>query len=321
LAYFNLKEIFQSLNYHFRNARNLVIFTVLSLAIILLLSHPSIIEKSSSVAMEDCNCVAFRLTNIQDYFNNNAQVALMDIFLKKNHSLVVSLVMNYTGRDSSVVDKVLEGSKRGLFELAVNGWDFIDYSKLSEKAQVEQLISANHKMQNLFGVSSKIFVPPYESFNNVTIDAMGLVGMKILSSNIGIDRNQVFISKIQKNPTSDNKTIYHLPAMTSFYSYNETGHIVKVPVQQLLDDVTANIARFGYTIINFDPYFFVSDGPVPKLKIQQINNLSNIIDLLLKNNIHIETFSKITSSKTNFPVTQDNNPLSSPPATNTTAAS
>ena len=37
--------------------------------------------------------------------------------------------MNYVGNDSKIINKVREGDKKGLFELALHGWNHVDYTK------------------------------------------------------------------------------------------------------------------------------------------------------------------------------------------------
>lgn len=281
----------------------------LFLVVVLLLSVISPKVFSSLAVESKCNCVIFRLIGLQDYFVNEAQAALMELFLKKNQSLTLGLIMNHIGQDRTVTDKVEEGSKKGLFELAINGWNFTDYSNLSESIQEFSLIRANEKMRFLFDVTSQIFIPPYESFNASTIDAMRQANMTVLSSNIGTDVDQVFTTSEKNASGATNQTIYHLPATTSFSVYNATGDMVKVPLQRLQNDINANIDKYGYAVINLDPQFFGNEtqnqNQVTKINNQELSNLSSLIDYLISDNIDITTFSKIIGPKTNVPVTQN----------------
>ena len=128
-----------------------ICLTLLAISLITILLFSVIYPKtSSSIASKSlCHCVIFRLTNLQDYFINEAQLAIMDIFLSKNQNLVLGLIMNHIGDDPAIIDKVSEGSKKGLFELAINGWNFTDYSRLSEEVQKDSLIKANRKFHLL----------------------------------------------------------------------------------------------------------------------------------------------------------------------------
>lgn len=295
-----------------KNCNNCLTLLAFSFITILLFSiiPPKAISGLASKSL--CNCVVFRLTGIQDYFVNEAQTAIMDVFLKKNQSLSLGLIMNYTGKDPTIINKISEGTSRGLFELAINGWDYTDYSKLSDAIQENSLIQANEKMRTLFGLSSRIFIPPYESFNTSTVDAMSKANLTVLSSSIETDEHDVSSANSKNVFGTANQTIYHLPATTSFSIYNTTGDMVKVPPQELQDNININIDKYGHAVINLDPQFFVNKteqaNQVPKLNNQEINDLSSLIDSLISNNIDITTFSKIIGIKTNIPIIQNNAP-------------
>ena len=107
----------------------------------------------------------------------------MDCLISKNQSLSVGSIMNEIGNDSKIINKVREGDKKGLFELALHGWNHVDYTKLSEQEQKRAtLLKANEKMQKLFGHKSEIFIPPFNTFNNNTLRAMSQIGLKIISA-------------------------------------------------------------------------------------------------------------------------------------------
>ena len=133
-------------------------------------------------SVSPCNCVIFRLDGVQDYYTQIAQLAIMDLFLNKNQSLTLGLIANNIGNDSIIVDKILDGNKNGLFELAVHGWTFTDYLNLSEKEQKSALSKAIGKIGKLFGQIPNVFIPPYGSYNNQTVAAMDSLELKILSS-------------------------------------------------------------------------------------------------------------------------------------------
>lgn len=302
-----------------------ICLTLLAISLITILLFSAMYPKTSSgiVSKSSCHCVIFRLTNLQDYFINKAQLAIMDMFLSKNQNLVLGLIMNQIGDDPAIIDKVSEGSKRGLFELAINGWNFTDYSRLSEEVQKDSLIKANRKMENLFDTSSRIFIPPYGSYDNSTLEAMRGANFSVLSSTSGIDQNDYF-DVYQKNGhgLNRNQTIYHLPAISSFNSYNTTG-LTEVPIQKIKNDINQSMNEFGYAIVNLDPQFFINktkEGDQVELNYQMINNLSSLVDFLIMNNIDIETFSEIIEISTNVPIIYNRAiNLSSAPSTNLTS--
>ena len=257
---------------------------------------------NGSSSTTSCHCVIFRLSGIQDYFANLAQIAIMDLFMDKNQSLSLGLVMNNLGTDTGIVREISEGFKRaGLFELALNGWNFTDYSKLTEPEQKNSLIKANEKMDVLFGSTSPIFIPPFEAFNNATLGAMRQLDMRIMSSGVELDKNPNFMANASNNndtsliqqPTQSNEII-HMPKTTSYHSYDSNGSMIKIPVNKLLSEIDDSITKYGYAVISLEPQFFLNKkGTVStNLNKQEINDLSSLIDHLNSKNIRITTFSK-----------------------------
>jgi hypothetical protein len=54
-----------------------------------------------------CNCVVFRMDDIQDYWLNSVQSAVMDLFLSKGQNLSLGLITHAVGNDSKIVDNLL----------------------------------------------------------------------------------------------------------------------------------------------------------------------------------------------------------------------
>ena len=107
-----------------------------------------------------CNCVIFRMDDVQDSNFNQISVRVMDTFIEKNQSLVVSLVMNKFGSNHPVVEKVAEGYKKKLFEIAGHGWDHVSYAGIGFEQQKNSLSLMNTKIKDMFGVPASTFVPP-----------------------------------------------------------------------------------------------------------------------------------------------------------------
>lgn len=253
-----------------------------------------------------CRCVVFRLSGVQDYFTNQSQIEIMNMFLRANQNLTLGLIMNYIGDDQEIMEKLMEGSRKGNFELAVNGWNFSDYSLLSEEEQEESLLQANRKMANLFLLSSSIFIPPYGSYNNSTQEAMRKANFSVLSSTSEID--QIDTHTLNISYPSQNQTIYSIPATVSFNSYNSTGHMLEVPIQKIKSDINRSIDKLGYAVINLDPQFFLingKQGDLSRLNVTRINNLANLIDLIKSSDIYrIASFSDITGTETTSFITK-----------------
>ena len=260
-----------------------------------------------------CNCVVFRMDDLQDYFLNKAQVSVMDLFLSKNQSLSLGLIVNGIGNDSVVVNKIDEGSRNGLFELAIHGWNHTDYTQLTGKEQKESLNKANEKFNLLFGLKSDIFITPEGVFNNETLKAMKELDIKVIS-NLKYAENEfdggksIFnatnnITTNLHNGTSNQPDIYHISETVSFTNY-VNGSWAPNPIKDIINNVTTNIDKYGYAVIVLHPQDFAkSDNGtfVNTIDMNEIRNLSSLMDSLLANNITISTLSKIAHVPTKTP--------------------
>src|SRR5262249_30404852 len=101
--------------------------------------------------------------------------------------LVAAIIANEVGNDSSVINKTMDGIKAGLFEIALHGYNHVDYTKLSPNKASESITRGNIILMKLFGVQPLIFVPPYNLFNNDTLNAVRLHKMNVVSSTISTE--------------------------------------------------------------------------------------------------------------------------------------
>jgi peptidoglycan/xylan/chitin deacetylase (PgdA/CDA1 family) len=268
-------------------------------------------QEANSSSSTSCNCVVFRIDDIQDGFVNSAQITAMNLFLSKNLPLSLGLVMNDLGNDFRIMGKVGEGSQLGLFELGLHGWDHTDYTKLSQSEQKATLQMANEKMRKIYGNTSDIFVLPYGYFNNDTIKAMEELNIRILSaadfSENNFDKGRSIFNYTAKSvmgssnsstAPSSSSGVYHVPAMVSFKGY-ENSRPIKVPISQILSTVDDNIKRYGYSVIVFHPQDFVyrdANGRIitnNSLNQTEIQDFTQLVDTILSKNIRITTLSEI----------------------------
>jgi peptidoglycan/xylan/chitin deacetylase (PgdA/CDA1 family) len=262
-----------------------------------------------------CNCVVFRMDDVQDSWIETAQLSTMNLFISKNQSLTLGLIMNGIGNDTKIIGRVNNGYHNGLFELALHGWDHVDYTKLNEKQQQESLKLANEKMLRLCGNRSDIFITPYGPFNNGTIYAMNQLGIKILSAALpseGVfDKNSSILNLNNRNvKTNYNQistpaaaAVYHIPAMTFFKNDEHNKRATKTPINNILSNVDNTITKFGYSVVVFHPQDFVKtdhNGNVinSALDTNQLKDLSRLIDSILSKGIKIVSFSKLISEIT-----------------------
>lgn len=233
-----------------------VIFAVLLLASSILSLPLASYTRRAYAATSTCNCVAFRIDDIQDDWINTVQVATMDKFIVHNQKATLGEIMNFFGSDSLVVDKTKQGGNLGLFEYALHGWNHVDYTTLSESQQQSTLQMANDKMQSLYGKKSNIFITPYNVFNADTLTAMKNLNLKIISAD-------TFASYYENNPSTpfvtspDSNGIYHAPEITAFSEWTNNQNIQQ-SASKILSDIDSSIAANGWVVVTMHPQDFAN---------------------------------------------------------------
>jgi peptidoglycan/xylan/chitin deacetylase (PgdA/CDA1 family) len=247
-----------------------------------------------------CKCVVFRLDDVSDA-RARVLLAVMDEFMSKNQDLSLGLVMKNTGKATKLIETIRSGVDKGLFELDLHGWDHVNYSKMNLEEQVKTLRDANNKIKVLFGVSPKVFIPPYNHFTNSTLDAMKELGLNILSTGLykykypEFSKYNVFSEFVARNNSEDR--VYHLPGMTGIDNFDTNGTLTKPPIETILKEIESYISEFGYAIITMHPQSLLkldkSGKTTNVIDEERIEELRRLIDLIIARDISITTFSDI----------------------------
>ncbi len=280
---------------------------VLVLGILVSAPWPASAQSSPGGA---CNCVIFRLDDVQDNWLDKVQVKVMEHFLEENKKLNVGVIMNHLGDDESVVDKVREGFDSGNFEIVNHGWDHVDYTNLSPQVQRNTLWQANEKIASLWGATPVTFIPPFHVYNNDTLAALRDLGMKITSSQFGLelpsiynrgdpdsDDNKIF-KAIGGSDISDSYGIYHLPQTIDFFNHGITPH-EKTPVATLIDKIDDSISTYGYAVVTLHATDFAindDDGqPTNRIDTGELDDLDQLFSDIADRGYNTETFSEVVN--------------------------
>jgi len=254
-----------------------------------------------------CNCVIFRLDDVPydlpgyDERIIDIHLAIIGVFMKRNQSLSLGLVMHYIDLHPTLLEKIIEGYNKDILELALHGWDHVYYSKLSKEDQANSLSKANTRMLELFGTSSKIFIPPYNEFNRSTLNVLTKLGIKIISASLYSDYHRYFVLG-QKREHSQESQIFHLPEMASFEIFQGLKPI-RIPIEKILNNVENYVSKYGYAVITLHPQSFVkftggksteSSLKESNLDVKQINELDELVKIIMERNLQIKSFSEIT---------------------------
>jgi peptidoglycan-N-acetylglucosamine deacetylase len=244
-----------------------------------------------------CNCVAFRLDDVQDDYLTKPQIGVMNIFKERNLSLTVGVIGNNFGKDkklvSSYIKERIDGSNmnpKDAIEIANHSWDHEHFQTLTIGEQFDSIRKTNEKIKNIFGISPTIFIAPYSEFNNDTILAVRENNMSYFSA----DRRD-------HDPylTHSNATIYHLPetaetgGCTNCKNDYSNASWYGLSHDKTLSQINGSLSKYGFAVVMMHPdeYSIGHEQYNPQNDIdrKQIRELELLIDKIQEEGLSIVT--------------------------------
>jgi peptidoglycan/xylan/chitin deacetylase (PgdA/CDA1 family) len=231
-------------------------------------------------AYNPCNCVIFRLDDVEDQGNSNVpNVALLQHFITNNHKLGTEIIVNNFGNlgtSATVFNTVKQGYDQGLFEVGIHGFKHVRHSQLTEEQQSTDLGNAKIKLKSLFNDPNlRVFTPPFNDFNSDTIKAMAENSLDIFSTSYSTERTTTNIYKISNSFQTDNsiiqlsevtvfdndtgqhfkRRVYHVPYDISLFNLIEpTGTLSgQSLIDAVLSKVATQIANTGFAVVTLHP--------------------------------------------------------------------
>ena len=249
--------------------------------------------KNTTLAnIPNCHCVAFRLDDIQDYWLNNVQTAIMDTFQQKNASLTIGIIGNSFGSDVKLTGYLQKKIKTNpSIEIANSGWKFEDFTAYNQSGQSSLIKQSNDKIFSLSGIMPSVFIPPYGKINNDTFGAMYGNNITFLSANT-LTYHTVY---------STSNTIHLFPATVSTgYVNSGNGTLRKLTNDEIFTNIQNSLHNYGFAVvtISFQDYA-VNNGTATQNEpdLQQIQQLETLIDKVRSNGLKIANISKINNGQ------------------------
>jgi len=224
-----------------------------------------------------CNCVIFRFDDITDASLPKAKITMMNDFIDRGIPLSLGVVAAHLGNypSTGVYNKTIEGVNSGLFDVTIHGNSHDDYSMMNLTAQRSELSAAEQHIESLFGAKSRIFMPPYNRYNQDTLTVLAEQGMSVMATTVTIDNNVTnkyfltdgnatkdeFYTHNSKLRISDvnGKLIYHighnLASFTAMHDANKFGQAAENEIEKR---VQQSIADRAYGVVVLHPYDFVN---------------------------------------------------------------
>ena len=247
--------------------------------------------------LQSCNCVAFRLVTIQDYWLNDVQIEVIDTFIRNKASLTIGLIGNLFGDDAKLSDYLKNAiEKNENLEIANNGWSYEVFSDFTEKEQSALLRQSNDHIASIFGKPPSVFIPPYEIFNDDTVLALNENYMSYISSNIQND----------PPPYSLDSDIYHFPGGATTGRYNLEFNLIEgVDHKETFAEIQETLNNNGFAVVTLSPQEFSKTenrNYVNQVNEQQIHELELLLEKIQAQGLKIVPIGKMDLSFTDISI-------------------
>jgi peptidoglycan/xylan/chitin deacetylase (PgdA/CDA1 family) len=247
-------------------------------------------QTQTSEKISGCNCVSFRLDDVQDYYLSNSQIAIIKKFQEKDASLTIGVIGSAIGSDDELTSaiKSFQADPNHILSIANQGWSGELLTSFSKFDQERQILQSNEKIKTIFGVTPTVFFPPSNAFNDDTIN--------ILKKNDFTHFSAYGVIDPPPYPLS-NSTFYRFPSysLTGQYDTN-TGNWKPNSNAEVLDSIQQNLADFGFAVVLMHPYeFSIYNGTMYTGEVNQdaIEELGNLIDDLSSEKLNIVKINQI----------------------------
>ncbi len=238
-----------------------------------------------------CDCVAFRFDDVQDFWLNNVQIKILQTFEDQRIPLTVGVVTDAFGADTGLVSYINEViiNNPEIFEIANHGTGSQDFTLLTKEQQSELIGDANLKIFETLGVTPKVFIPPFNNFNDDTIAALLDNGMTHLSGS-------TLKGDLPPYPL-ENAAVYRFPEVATTGIFDGTlNRFVGTQSDETFEMIQANIANYGFAVVAMHPQEFSTienDTYANDVNNEQFLELEELLAKVQTSEIKIVPISKI----------------------------
>jgi len=244
--------------------------------------------------IDSCNCVAFRLDDVQDYWLNEVQINIMETFIENNTPLTIGILADVFGNDPKITEFVKDNveNEGGYLEVGTKGVGLTPFTNYNKIEQNENLKESLDLIESSVNVRPEVFMPPGNKFNSDTLE--------ILEEN-----NITHISTSLINGDSppfdfEGKKFYRFPQITSTGKYNPTTNLFEgISSQETMFESIQGITSYGFSVISIQPQEFstiTNSTYVNLVNVKQIEELVELIDGFNEKGYKIVPIGKINSN-------------------------
>ena len=269
---------------------------------ILFIKKPETIQSSSTgnenvkldeIPKDNCNCVAFRLDDVQDFWLNDVQIQVIKLFQTKKIPLTIGIIASNFGEDAKLTEFLVDSVERpdSKLEVANHGLGSEGMTNYDYNKQNEFIKSSNQKISSILNVKPITFIPPQNLFNNDTLQSLYDNQMTHISSSMVKGDNPPY--------PFENADVYRFPESATTGEYDpEMDQFVGVPSLVTYQNAMDSLQNYGFAVITMHPQEFseIQDGVlVNQINQRQIQELETLLEHLQKESFSFRSIKNINS--------------------------
>jgi len=190
-----------------------------------------------------CNCVSFRLDNVQDDYLNNVQMKIIELFEQKNQALTIGVIGTTFGSDDVLVNFLKESiDNNSQLEIGNQVSDTV-ITSLDRVEQHELIQDTNKVILDTLGVSPSVLIPPFGIYDDNTISILEQEGMDTVSS----------IASLDLPPYSFDGPTFRFPSTTASNVIEPGKFWYGKTSTQIIDDIEFSMRDYGFAIVQLYP--------------------------------------------------------------------
>lgn len=268
-------------------------------AVTMLLGTPQDAKATSNPPVLICPVteptVIFRLDDIQSGFLEDTQLEIMRTFEARDVALTIGVITRslVESPHSDALYSIMSNlGEKG--EVACHSKTHPNFTSLSLDEQKEELSECRDKLMTLFpGKEINTFIPPYNEFNNDTLEAMREESYSILSSkstNYSIPNGSCY----NEGGNFDEDDIVDLPVGASTGGFGST--LVLQSAQTVFDQIEKQLKDNGqnWSVVMMHPQEFSTAEY--EVDMDAIATLNELIDMCESSGYEMVTFSQLKDS-------------------------
>eukprot|EP00027_Filamoeba_sp_ATCC50430_P007716 CAMPEP_0168559344 /NCGR_PEP_ID=MMETSP0413-20121227/10470_1 /TAXON_ID=136452 /ORGANISM="Filamoeba nolandi, Strain NC-AS-23-1" /LENGTH=221 /DNA_ID=CAMNT_0008590559 /DNA_START=131 /DNA_END=796 /DNA_ORIENTATION=- len=196
-------------------------------------------------------------------------MSVMSVFQNKSIPLTIGIISNYFGQDPSITGYVQSALETDWpLNVAFHGYNHEDFSQLSYDQQYTLIVEGTEEIDATLGVIPTVFIPPYNAFNNDTLEALEANGYTTISSELALDPPPY--------PTSGNPPIWRWPegAQTAELDSEYQG----VTWNVTFAEIQAQLKAFGFSVVMMHPQEYSVNYDTNQVNQAQLDQLQTLLE-------------------------------------------